>query len=735
MRILVVDDDPQLCQVVTQILADTGYETSFAQTAEEALTQAPTLKPDLFILDMEIPKMGGFVLCQRLRALEPIKDTPILVLSVRDSDYDRQAAFNFGANQYLTKPFRRSQLIKEVETLVNARKAALSKAASPASVEKGVVGAEGDSHVRGRIQIVDDDIQLCEVIMDTLKERGHEASFIQTAEEGLEKALQDPPDLFILDLEVPKMGGLVLCQKLKDNPKTKEVPVIFLTVRDSDFDRQTALSLGADQYITKPFRRSYLTKEVETLLASYKGAKGGEDIVGASIKAAPKPPAKSFLIEEEEKPVLPKPVPLPIVPPMPPAQPVPVAEVVAVPQAAPRAPSAPEKKVEAKAPAVPDNKKSGGFMGWIQSHKAISIGIASILLAGIIVGTILTLKHMNSKKEEAVQKEKKAAELTEVSVNIMQAVPAPFQDILSAVGTVAGGSEIELRFQTEGNVRSLNVREGDNVRKGQVIAQLDQTQSRIKLEKSKSEYFRYEKLYALGGVSKDRLEEAKAQYDFAQSEISKTVLVATQEGIFGDKGIEVGEFITSQKKVGTLVSLNSVLIRIGVIEKEIDKIFPGQQVTATVETYPNVEFKGKVENISPLVQGQSKTLMVEARVPNTGKLLLPGMFARSRIIIFEKDNVISVPNDALEKTQEGYRLYVVGKENKAEMRPVQVGYVSLTHTVITSGLISGEQVIIQRPQELKEGSPLKVIDVEKPVSGSPQQTGSQGASGEQSQTE
>ncbi|MBI3012105.1 MAG: efflux RND transporter periplasmic adaptor subunit, partial [Elusimicrobia bacterium] len=361
------------------------------------------------------------------------------------------------------------------------------------------------------------------------------------------------------------------------------------------------------------------------------------------------------------------------------------------------------------------DKPSGGFKNWFFGHKWISISISVVLAAGLVWGSVALYKKFSGGKKEAAEENKEGA-LSEVSVNVMQVVPAPFQDILTAVGTVAGGSEIELRFQTEGNLRTLNFREGDSVKAGQLIAQLDQAQASIKLERARSEYYRYEKLYALGGVSKDRLDEARVQFDYAQTEMAKTVLRATQDGIFGDKGVEVGEFITPQKKVGTLVSLGTVMIRIGVIEKEIDKIFPGQVVTATVETYPNVEFKGKVENISPLVQGQTKTLMVEARVPNTGKLLLPGMFARTKIIIFEKDHVISVPNDALEKTQEGYRLYIVGKENKAEVRPVQVSYVSLTHSVISSGIEPGEQVIIQRPQELKEGAPLKVVEVEKPVS-------------------
>ncbi|MBI2119160.1 MAG: efflux RND transporter periplasmic adaptor subunit [Elusimicrobia bacterium] len=572
-----------------------------------------------------------------------------------------------------------------------------------------------------RILVVDDDLELCQVIVDILKERGYDVNFVQTAEEGLEKGLSNTPDLFILDLEVPKMGGFVLCQNLRAHPKTKDIPVVFLTVRDSDFDKKTAMSLGANQYITKPFRRSVLLKEVENLLAAQK-----EDWVMPRLPSQLKDSAGDSAAKEVSKPLAPPTTQsASSLPPSAPSKPQAQSE-------APSAPISELKKDETAQGPVKELKTFESFAGkkeekpskilafktWAfksKKNKIISIGVSFSLLVGSTYGSfMLYKKFLGSKKDKS--KTAESGELTEVSVNVMQAAPAPFQDILSAVGTVAGGSEIELRFQTEGNLRSLNFKEGDSVHSGQVIAQLDQTQVSIKLERAKSEYYRYEKLYALGGVSKDRLDEAKVQLDFAQSELSKTILRATQDGIFGDKGVEVGEFVTPQKKVGTLVSLHTVLVRIGVIEKEIDKIFPGQMVLATVETYPNVEFKGKVENISPLVQGQSKTLMVEARMPNTGKLLLPGMFARTRIIIYEKDNVIALPNDALEKTAEGYRIFIVGKENKAEVRSVEVSYVSLTHSVVASGLQAGEQVIIQRPQELKEGSPLKIVEVEKSVS-------------------
>ena len=207
-------------------------------------------------------------------------------------------------------------------------------------------------------------------------------------------------------------------------------------------------------------------------------------------------------------------------------------------------------------------------------------------------------------------------------------------------------------------------------------------------------------------------EEARVQADLARSELEKTFLRAPRDGILGDKDAEVGEYVTPSKRIATLVNIETCMVRVGIIEKEIDKIFPGQKVLLTVDAYPGVEFTGRVETISPISMGQSKTFTMDARLDNEGGLLLPGMFARTRITVFEEENAISVPNDAVEKTQTGSRVFVVTKENKAQARDIEVGYVSSQFSQVTKGLEVGELVVTQKPQDLKDGQAVKVIEVQ-----------------------
>jgi membrane fusion protein (multidrug efflux system) len=334
------------------------------------------------------------------------------------------------------------------------------------------------------------------------------------------------------------------------------------------------------------------------------------------------------------------------------------------------------------------------------------VGLGAILL---VWGVIKLVGHFTSKTE----KETKKTGTETSAVNVMEVKLDKFQDVLSAVGTIAGGSEIPLRFETEGTIDYFEFREGDKVRKGDLIARISQRDMYLKLKKAELELDQYEKLYAFGGVARGRLEEARVQADLARSELEKTMMRAPRDGIIGDKDAEVGEYVTPSKRVATLVNIESVLVRVGIIEKEIDKIFPGQKVVLTVDAYAGVEFTGRVETISPMGQGNSKTFTVDARADNEGGLLLPGMFARTRITIFEEDNTIAVPNDSVDKTQSGSRVFVVTKENKAQARDVTVGYVSSQFTQVTKGLEVGELVVTQKPQDLKDGQPVKVIEVQK----------------------
>lgn len=114
-RILVVDDDPTILKALEQALEQEGYEVARATDGLEALRRAREFRPDLVILDIMLPKMDGFAVCSQLQMMGPI---PCLILSARGEEADKVTGFTLGADDYLTKPFRLSELVLRVRAIL-----------------------------------------------------------------------------------------------------------------------------------------------------------------------------------------------------------------------------------------------------------------------------------------------------------------------------------------------------------------------------------------------------------------------------------------------------------------------------------------------------------------------------------------------------------------------------------------------------------------------------------------
>lgn len=340
----------------------------------------------------------------------------------------------------------------------------------------------------------------------------------------------------------------------------------------------------------------------------------------------------------------------------------------------------------------------------------VPLMLLGCVLFGVLTwGSVKLFQHWTS----VVDKSEKTKVGDTVAVNVMEAKLDHFSDTLLSNGTIGGGTEVPLRFEVEGIVTAFPFKEGDKVSRGAIIARLNPRDADLKLKKAQLELRSAEKLFTLGAITRQALEEKRLSYDLANSDLAKTQLRAPFDGILGNKDVDVGEFVTPSKKVAMLFNLDTVVIRLGVNEKQVDKVQVDQQVIAIVETYPGNEFHGRVINIDPRLDPNSHQMTITAEIDNEGGLLLPNMWARTTINIHDADGVLVVPNDAIDKTSGGDRVFVVTPDNKAEARPVVVEYKAAQFSVISQGLSPGDMVITQRPGELKEGAAVKVIEVVK----------------------
>lgn len=122
-RILLVDDEAQLVEMVVMRLEASGYEIITAVDGQEGLDKARQVNPDLIILDLMLPKIDGYKVCRMLKFDEKYKNIPILMFSARAQEQDRQMGLHVGADAYITKPFDPKSLLEKIEELLSKKPA------------------------------------------------------------------------------------------------------------------------------------------------------------------------------------------------------------------------------------------------------------------------------------------------------------------------------------------------------------------------------------------------------------------------------------------------------------------------------------------------------------------------------------------------------------------------------------------------------------------------------------
>jgi membrane fusion protein (multidrug efflux system) len=296
-----------------------------------------------------------------------------------------------------------------------------------------------------------------------------------------------------------------------------------------------------------------------------------------------------------------------------------------------------------------------------------------------------------------------------------------FSDELFAMGLVRGERSIDIGFQVAGVVKRVYVTEGMPVAEGDLIAELDDTDARLKVEYNESKLKAaqeklkvHRQLYDLRTIIKAKLDEVTYEYEaqakeleFAKQELAKTKLTAAVTGVVGPLEVEAGELVSPHSKIASLFNLNKVYVDAGIIEKDISKIRRDEKVVVEVDAYPGDQREGKVFTISPVVEGKSRNFKIRIEIPNNdpSKPFLPGMFARSRIIIYSATQAFIVPVSAIKDDM----VYLV-KDSKITPQVVKIKYKSYDYAQVSEGLKEGDQIVAEVENEIASGTKAEVIN-------------------------
>jgi DNA-binding response OmpR family regulator len=245
LRALLADDSDLIHRHTAPILKEAGYDVSEAWDGEQALALACKEQPDIVVTDVEMPKMNGYDLCRAIKEDERTTSTPVIICSSLGEASDLERGFNAGADDYLVKPVIAEELISRVHALLATRMVS----------------------TRERVLVVDDSAAIRHLVADCLRRQGFRIETAVDGQDGLEKALREPPQLVLTDYDMPRMTGFELVVALRRELSTRDVPLVMLTARDSKRDQAQMRAAGLTSYLVKPFTTDKCIAIVERVLA------------------------------------------------------------------------------------------------------------------------------------------------------------------------------------------------------------------------------------------------------------------------------------------------------------------------------------------------------------------------------------------------------------------------------------------------------------------------------------
>jgi multidrug efflux pump subunit AcrA (membrane-fusion protein) len=209
--------------------------------------------------------------------------------------------------------------------------------------------------------------------------------------------------------------------------------------------------------------------------------------------------------------------------------------------------------------------------------------------------------------------------------------------------------------------------------------------------------------YATVANSQGAVDAAATQVALARRNLGYTVVVSPMAGYVSDRPADLGEYVSPQQKVATVVNLNPLRVRIDIPEEAIPQVRTGESVSVSVSGYPDRSFAGRVARVSPNVTATSRTLTIEADVDNPKAELKPGQFATVRILLPQAGSAVLVPQRAL-RTISGATYVFVIKNGHAEQRLVQPGQTESDLVELKSGVAADEVVATSNVDQLSDGA-------------------------------
>jgi membrane fusion protein (multidrug efflux system) len=307
-------------------------------------------------------------------------------------------------------------------------------------------------------------------------------------------------------------------------------------------------------------------------------------------------------------------------------------------------------------------------------------------------------------------------EMPPMPVDVDTATRGRIVDAVRATGRIEAVQAVELRPDEQGRVVELLFQEGQPVAAGAPLVRIDDGMLRAQAERAaadrdlaRQQLDRVRRLRAQNAAAPADLERAEAAGRSAEAalavlqlQIERTVVRAPFAGVVGQRFVSVGDYATTATPLLALHTTDPQRAVIEVPERHAGQLRRGQPITFTVAAHPEQEFRAVVDFIDPVVQPESRTIVVKARAPNPGGRLSAGMFIEARLAIATRPNAVVVPEDAVQPLRTANVVWAV-VDGKASRRVVELGARAQGTVEVVRGVEPGELVVVGGLERMAEG--------------------------------
>jgi membrane fusion protein, multidrug efflux system len=312
-----------------------------------------------------------------------------------------------------------------------------------------------------------------------------------------------------------------------------------------------------------------------------------------------------------------------------------------------------------------------------------------------------------------------------------------WQPALHSVGSMVAVNDVFVTSEVAGIVETIQFESGDAVEKGQTLLQLDDVVDRAELQSlrvdlalAQIQFERAEKLLAERTISqaeydqnRARLESARANINSKQALIDKKKIRAPFSGQLGIRQVDLGEYLAPGAHIVSLQSMDPIYTDYTLPERYLSDLSVGQTIEIKIQSYPGERFEGRIQAINPGIDPGTRSIRLRAELANPDGRLRPGMFAEVRTLLPQRDDILTLPQQAITYAPYGDTVFVIEEKNGqlvVQRKPVTTGEVRNGRVEILSGLEAGDRVASAGQTKLRNDMAVEIdnsIELDDEVNG------------------